>query len=180
MIYVVQVSNGFEAHVKKSLLFYSQDNPCVQDVFYPLRERRYKINGEWVIRNEKLFPGYIFVETNDSIDLFRIVKRIPEYARLLAVTSVYKDKKLNFIPLSEEEEMNVNRLCPSRTNHLTEISEIAFHEGGKVEIMRGPLQGLESQIVKIDKHARTATIRIEILGQFVDTKVGIDLVRPMD
>ena len=63
MYFVIQVmsktENALMNQIKNNF-----DSSLVSDVFIPIKERMKKINGKWVKTEEKIFPGYIFIETS--------------------------------------------------------------------------------------------------------------------
>ena len=42
---------------------------------------------------------------------------------------------------------------------------------------KGPLQGREKMISRIDRHKRTAYLEIEMFGRTVEMKVGLEIIR---
>ena len=63
--YVIQVRTGKEQWVVKAcdLLI---DEPCLSKSFIPFSKRLRKYRGEWVERTEILFPGYVFMISDES------------------------------------------------------------------------------------------------------------------
>ena len=61
MWYVMQVYTGMEAEVCQQCqsVVMKQD----EEVFVPLAERMTKTKGEWSLTMSRLFPGYVFVDT---------------------------------------------------------------------------------------------------------------------
>ena len=52
----------------------------VEQCFIPMRERRIKYHGEWKLVQEKLFPGYVFIVTDFSEEVFQRLKAITRLA----------------------------------------------------------------------------------------------------
>ena len=60
-------------------------------------------------------------------------------------------------------------------NKVVEYS-VGFIENDRVVITEGPLVGLESNIIHIDRHKRICTLEIEMLGQKREVKVSLEIV----
>ena len=77
------------------------------------------------------------------------------------------------VPLNLEEVDFLKQLgCEEQ---VVEVSEGVI-EGGTWFVTRGPLQGLEGCIRKIDRHKRVAYLGIEMMGRLVETQVGLEIV----
>lgn len=50
-------------------------------------------------------------------------------------------------------------------------------ENDRVQILAGPLMGMEGNIRRIDRHKRTAYLEIEMFGRTVEMKVGLEIIR---
>jgi transcriptional antiterminator NusG len=49
-------------------------------------------------------------------------------------------------------------------------------EGDRIIVTKGPLQGFESLIKKIDRHKRKATIEITLMGLPLAVDVGLEVI----
>lgn len=50
-------------------------------------------------------------------------------------------------------------------------------ENDRVQILSGPLMGMEGNICRIDRHKRMAYMEIEMFGRTVEMKVGLEIIR---
>ena len=164
MWYVVQVRTGDE--LKLAERFKHEIKAEGEDVFVPLFERRKCIRGSWTKVTKPLFPGYIFFQTEDAEDLYFRLKRIDAFTRILATGREYT-------PISEEEEEFLRYLIGD--DYIAQES-IGVIEGDHIIVMRGPLYGLEGNIVKINRHKRIAIIRADFMGSSRDIKVGLEII----
>jgi len=66
-----------------------------EDVFVFLAEKMTKIQGQWTLITSRLFPGYVFVETERITDFFMRLKRIDAMTKLLCtgedITPIYPE-----------------------------------------------------------------------------------------
>lgn len=78
------------------------------------------------------------------------------------------------VPLVQEE---IDLLMKIGTDkQLVEISSGVI-ENDRVQILAGPLMGMEGNIRRIDRHKRTAYLEIEMFGRTVEMKVGLEIIR---
>lgn len=169
MWYVIQVKTGNE---EKVCAFCRQlvDDTVLQDCFLPKTDRRQKKQGVWRTVQKVLFPGYIFLVTEDSNELFRELKKVPEFTKLLGDES-------GFIPLYEQEEAFLRKICDD--NYVVAMSE-GYMVGDKVYVTSGAMAGLEGCIKKIDRHKRQAILSIQFFGRITEVTMGLEIVERRD
>jgi len=56
-------------------------------------------------------------------------------------------------------------------------SSIGFIEGDRIYIEKGPLEGRESMIHKINRHKMEALIDLEIMGGLRQVAIGLEVLR---
>ena len=172
MYYVIQVKTGKEQQTIEDILKNKPlDDPSF-DVFSPYRKAIRKFKGVEKEVIERCFPGYIFVETNNVKELFRQLYFTPGFERLLG----REEGTENFVPLDKDETRMVDILYSRNNNRITEISNIEVKEGQTIRVLDGPLQGLETQIKKVNLHKRTVTVEFMMCGRLVSSNVGINIV----
>ena len=172
MYYVIQVKTGKEQQTIEDILKNKPlDDPSF-DVFSPYRKAIRKFKGVEKEVIERCFPGYIFVETNNVKELFRQLYFTPGFERLLG----REEGTENFVPLDKDETRMIDILYSRNNNRITEISNIEVKEGQTIRVLDGPLQGLETQIKKVNLHKRTVTVEFMMCGRLVTSPIGINIV----
>lgn len=164
MLYVIQVFTGKEHRVAeccRQVIMKEQE-----EIFVPLYKRQKKIKGELKTVTLVLYPGYIFCETEEPVRLFGELKQIKELTKLLR-----NDEDI--IPVEKKEEETLYKLFGR--DHVVEVST-GYIEGGKVRITAGPLEHFEGQIIRIDRHKRSAVIELDFMGRKTQTTVGLEVV----
>lgn len=167
MWYAIQVMTGEE--MEAILLCFkvlSAPNDVFSDFFTPLYDRRIKRRGKWSTVRRVLFPGYIFVETDFPEEAFLELKGVPSLTKLLGTG-------FDFVPLSQRECSFIRRVTDK--NHVATVS-VGFIEGDRVTITEGPMMGLEGLVRKIDRHKRTATLEVEMMGRVMPVVMGLEIV----
>lgn len=108
-----------------------------------------KYEGIWHLERQLLFPGNIFLESNDE--------EIPSEEIEKWIGIVWQ--KFSLIRLGKREEDFLKKLC--KDEHHLEMSKGVICKGN-TQITEGPLKGLENRIDRIDRHKRLA--RVDIAG----------------
>ena len=165
-IYVVQVAGGKEARAAEMIERHAQG--AVEDCFIPKREVMRRQSGQWHDKLEKLFPGYVFVQTNAPELLREALRRVPAFTRMLTFADDI------CLPLSDDEVAWINASTNAET-HVMEMSEGVI-EGDRVVVTRGPLKGREMSIARVDRHKRLAWVDMDMLGRRKTIRVGLEIV----
>ncbi|WP_239462696.1 antiterminator LoaP [Collinsella tanakaei] len=166
--YVLQVVTGRE-HKTVAELEHLLGDRLRGKLFVPRYRFKKRIKGTWEMTEQLLTPGYVFIESSmtDIEDIARVIREAPAFARVLAQNG-------RIVPLSADETQWLDKL--TGTSRVVDPS-VGFIEGDRVVITQGPLVGLESQIVKIDRHKQLAYIEVRLLGRVKVVKVGVEIVR---
>lgn len=86
MWYVVQVASGKEQATLERIQKFV-DGSTLKEAFIPRRKVIRKRRGEEFSVSEALFPGYVFVVTENPSELFSELKRVPAFTRMLGCGS---------------------------------------------------------------------------------------------
>lgn len=162
MWYVIWTSTGSE---KKALEGISED-PLTRRAFIPRRAVQIKRNGEWVKVEKPLFPGYLFVDTDEVESLADEVRKIEGFNKILTVNK-------EFCPLYDRDADLIEGLYGN--GGLFDVSE-GMIEGDRIIVTSGPLKGQEGLIKKIDRHKRLAYLESDMFGQTIRAAVGLEIV----
>ncbi len=166
MWYVMQVFTGEEERMMQKVSERIEP-PLLEECFLPKYEEMKRYKGQWHKEKKILFPGYVFLSTENITDVMIELLKVDGFKRVLG------DREC-MVPLTEAETNFLMRF--GGENHVTEMS-IGVIENDKVKIMEGPLMGLEGCITKIDRHKRTAKIKVEMFGTLTDATVGLEVVQ---
>lgn len=164
--YVLFVRGNYEEKICNAL---KEDG---YQAFLPMKEFLYRKNRVFEKVQKLMFPGYVFIETEDDYITFN------EYVKnvRLRVSGIVRNLKYDnegTAPLTVQEIELLNRLIGK--NRVMEHS-IGVIEGDNIIITEGPLIGFESKIVHIDRHKRQATLELDILGVCTKTKVSLEII----
>ena len=162
---VVQVRQGSEESVRQQCREKLSPD-LVKNCYVFYYEEKKHIRGEWVIQERPLFPGYVFMVTDEADRLGDELLRIKGQTKLLEMD----DRVLS---LSKAEEDFLKAF--GGKEQTIEMSEGVI-ERSKVRVYSGPLVGKERYICKIDRHKRRAFLELPMLGQRRRIQVGLEIV----
>ena len=165
MWYVIQVRTGSEENIRLQCEANISQN-VMERCFIPYYEERRRIRGEWMTLKKILFPGYVFMITDEVESLYLELKSIIGLTKLIGTGR-------EIIPLKKEEVDFLTTFGKER--QVVEMST-GILENGRVHITDGPLKGREAMIRKIDRHKRKASLEIPMFGRILETQAGLEIV----
>ena len=186
MWYVVQVRAGTEENIvfqcRKKIIERNRErgeqlasqgmqgaaelSRILERCFVPYYEQKRKYEGAWHTEQRVLFPGYVFLVSEDVERLFHCLKEVQGLTKLVGTGR-------DIVPLSEEEVHLLRKLGGDEQLVSTSIGVMVKDQ---IQITEGPLKGLEGCIKRIDRHKRAAWIEVEMMGRTVEARVGLEVV----
>jgi transcriptional antiterminator NusG len=167
MWYAIQTYTGEEFKVRDEINKLGESSKS-QECFVLETEMQIKFRGEWQTRIKSLFPGYVFVITDDITHLYEQLKGIRFFTKILGNDD-------GFVPLSDSETAWVNTF--TQPNNRTIAMSEGIIEGDQVVILNGPLMNHTGWIKKINRHKRLAFLEIQMFGRTIETKVGLNIIK---
>lgn len=162
---VVHVREGGEEHIEDlvaGLLPESLNARC----FHLTRSRRKKYEGQWQTVQENLFPGYIFIDTDQPDRVHRELKKAPR-PKLL-----FSDDE--YVSTLDKHESDLMEKLSDRSGRIG-ISRIRIGTDRKIYYLSGPLTGMGNMVRRVNLHKRIAEIETEIMGKKRILYLGIDV-----
>lgn len=165
MWYVIQVYTGTEEEICEQCHRLVMEDG--EDVFVLLAERMTKFQGRWTRITSRLFPGYVFVETERIEDFFIRLKRIESMTKVLRTGEV-------ITPIHQEEEEHLRML--GGDDHIVKYSE-GYMEGEKLVVTSGSMKNYKGIVKKVLRHKRLVVLEVPLMGRTVDVTVGLGIVK---
>lgn len=165
MWYVIQVYTGAEEEICRQCRRRIMEKD--EDVFVISAERMTKIGGEWTLITSRLFPGYVFVETERIEDFFMRLKQIDSMTKLLRMGE-------EVTPIHWEEEAYLQAL--GGDEHIVKYSE-GYLEGEKLVVMSGALKHHKGTVKRVLRHKRLVVLEVSLMGRKVEVTVGLGVVK---
>ena len=165
--YVIHTYAGYEEAVAKNLeqrieTFKMQD--YIFNVLVP-KEKKVKIRGsKRITTEEKIFPGYVFVEMIVNDDSWYVVRNTPQVTGFVGsgITPVPVDEKQ-----MEEIKKRISEEGPE--------FKLDFEVGDLVKITDGPFKDLEGKLSEVDKEKGKIKVMVSIFGR--ETPVELDFLQ---
>lgn len=178
MWYVIQTETGREEEILR-LVRRSLDKKLCSRYMILKAEWPKRSGGQWVLLRKVMFPGYIFVETEEAEELFFQLKQVPKLTKILG------NGKFEFVPLAEEEILFLKKISGNTEQEIQMLredgreesenrekdcfvirpSEIAVNQDGTIDVIRGPLKAFEKEILRINLHKRYAVVQVKMLEE---------------
>ncbi len=165
MWYVIQVLTGLEGEICGQCQKTVKEPG--EDVFVMMAERMTKIQEKWTRITSRLFPGYVFVETEDIEDFHMRLKRIDGMAKVLRTGE-------EMTPIYREEEEYLREL--GGKDHIVRYSE-GYMEGESLVVMSGALKDYRGTVKKVLRHKRLVVLEVPLMGRNVEVTVGLGIVK---
>ena len=163
MWYVIQVYTGRELEIARQC----RERVVAEgeDVFVPLAERWTKVHGERTLITSRLFPGYVFIETDQIEDFSNRLNRIYTMTKVLRTGE-------EMTPIQPEEEEYLRRL--GGNDHVVKYSE-GYLEGEQLVVTSGPLKDFKGKVKKVLRHKRLVVMEVPLLGHEVEVTLGMGI-----
>ncbi|MCD6568891.1 transcription termination/antitermination factor NusG [bacterium] len=165
--YVVHTYSGYEDAVASSLrqrveAFGMQDK--IFNVLVP-KEKKIKIRqGKRVVVEEKIYPGYVFVDMIVTDDSWYVVRNTPMVTGFVGAGTTPR--------AVEEEEM---KEILKKTGEEEPRYKIEFKVGDLVKITDGPFKNREGKVNEIDYERGRVKVMVPLFGR--DTPVDLDFLQ---
>ena len=127
MSYVIQVAPREEQKIV-SLIKSGVPKEICSECFFPMRDIRRKIRGEFVDYREKLFPGYVFVETENPEGLRKEMQNIQHLTKMLGVNYDEDTDTCEFSALSAEEVAWLTQIISKEDGDIVPLSQVSVDE----------------------------------------------------
>jgi len=140
-------------------------------VFCPTRKLVHLCKGEKTEVSRVLFPGYIFMEMEETAYFRRMLRRSTKFFTIL------RDGEWSFETMRQDEIDAISIL-------LNDLGEIEFSSGlvedDRVRVLSGPLKNYCGKILKINKRECKAKIQLTFRGYPTYTYVGLNAVEKFE
>lgn len=165
MWYVVQVQTGNEIQTK-DICNHLIERELLLECFIPQYEKMKRYQGAWHKEKAILFPGYMFVKTNDIELLFLTLRNVPKLTKVLGIGN-------ELVPIHLEEKQFLEKILNEK--YIVEVSK-GYIIGEQIYITDGPMKHFTGTIKKIDRHKRIAIIELEMFGRKIEASLGLEVI----
>ena len=163
----MQVRSGEEDTVR-NYIETLQDRETYNRTFIPLFEEVRRSGGKNRILFKRMFPGYLFLDTEKPEDFFFTLKKIPKFKRILSFPD--KEDSRFFYPVGKGDEEFLESIIYDGMMH---VSYIKMKNHRYIEKVVGPLAKYRNHITKLDIPHRRAIVDAEMFGKERRIRFGL-------
>ncbi len=164
--YVIQTYTGREEQLVK-MIRKQMPKECYGECFVAYYEQLRDRRQENQIHILRLFPGYLFISTDDVERLFRCLKTIP------AMTKIMASGAFVFTPLFAGEAEFLLKIMDA--DRVVRLTYAATDGRNHVSYLSGPLTQCRDRIRRYRFRDRYAEVKLQIAGQEKIVRMGIIL-----
>lgn len=165
---VIQVVTGKEEETK-NVIEKELGRQFFKDCFYIRRERVWRRDGQCIVHLETMFPGYLFICTDQPEALYAELKKIPQITKLLRTDGDV------FLAVSKEEEAFLRNLLDGDPENVVRLSQVTVNAEKEIVASTGPLRHYLDRIVKKKLRLRYVMIEMELFDKNTRILIGINL-----
>ena len=170
--FVVHTQSGYEKKVKQNLearvqSFDMEDK--IYEVVVPMEDVTEFRNGQRVVVQKKMFPGYLLIRCRRNDDVHHMIRNTPGvtgFAGPGGKPSPLRRKEVdNFLAIKKDGEEPQRKIKPRLLYELNE----------SVRIKEGPFAAFQGQIVEINEEQLKVKVLVNIFGR--ETPVELDFAQ---
>jgi transcriptional antiterminator NusG len=162
--YVIHTYSGYEDAVARNLRQRIESLGMEDKIFNVLvpKEKKIKIRGgKKEIVEEKIYPGYVFVEMIVTDDSWYVVRNTPNVTGFIGSGTTP-------IPVSDEEMKELLKRIEAKEPEY----KIEVKVGDLVKIIDGPFKDFDGKVAEVDGERGRVKVMINLFGR--DTPVELD------
>ncbi len=164
--YILNVVAGQEAKVLldiKSAIARGITSDFIQDAMVPSKLVVKVKRGQKKEEEQRLFPGYVFVNSNLEGDTYNFLNSIPKVSGFLG-------SKNNPQPVSQDK---VDQILRSIEDQVEQEKNSIFEVGDMVKINDGPFESFSGSVESFDQEKKKIKVSVSIFGR--TTEIELDL-----
>jgi transcriptional antiterminator NusG len=157
--YALQVKTRSEdTYIQRATGSLDGDEASGTRIFFPRRKMSVRKHGIVKSVLEAVFPGYIFLETEALVgtELYWLLRSTPGFFRFLPDSKTPK-------PLEGKDLATLKHFLSF--GPCADKSIVRFDESDRIQVVNGPLKGLEGKIIKVDKRKGRAKVKLDLYDE---------------
>ncbi len=166
--YVAHTYSGYENKVKASIEATVENRnmeDLIVEVQVPVQEVVERKDGKKVVKEKKLFPGYVIIKMQITDDSWYVVRNTRGVTGFVGPAS-------KPVPLSEAElkKMGIRK----------QRVEIQLEIGEEVKVIEGPLEGYTGVIEEIQVEKAKVKVNVSMFGRETPAELGFEQVEKLN
>ena len=167
--YILNVMAGQEnriANELKSVIQSKKDGAIINDVIVPTKNQLKVKKGKKVQENQKIFPGYIFINAELNSSTKKIINSIPKVMGFLGP----KNKPQTV------SEQKVNEIVQFSESQEAAQADMSFEIGQNLNIIEGPFESFSGVVEDYDSEKKKVKISVSIFGRATSVELDVNQV----
>jgi transcriptional antiterminator NusG len=166
--YVAHTYSGYENKVKASIEATVENRnmeDLILEVQVPVQEVVEKKSGKNVIKEKKLFPGYVMIKMFMTDDSWYVVRNTRGVTGFVGPAS-------KPVPLSKAElkSMGIRQ----------QRAEITLHVGEEIKVTEGPLEGFTGIIEEVHAEKSKVKVNVSMFGRETPAELGFEQIEKVN
>lgn len=133
------------------------------------KQKLFRAQGKLFLNTEILFPGYIFVKSEDPDKLQQELEKSREYPKLIG------NERIEIVPVEEKDLKFLQSVCGKELEKPMSLSKVEVDEEGNLTHVGGILKKYEGQITRQRLRKRYVLAEVELFQRKEDVLFGIYL-----
>ncbi|MGL4607151.1 MAG: transcription termination/antitermination protein NusG [Eubacteriaceae bacterium] len=166
--FVAHTYSGYENKVKASIEATVENRnmeDLILEVQVPVQEVVETKNGKRVVKEKKLFPGYVMIKMFMTDDSWYVVRNTRGVTGFVGPAS-------KPVPLSQAELKSMG-IRQQRV-------EISLHVGEEVKVIEGPLQGFTGLIEEVHPEKSKVKVNVSMFGRETPAELGFEQIEKIN
>ncbi len=164
--YAIQTYTGKEERLVEMIRCIVPEG-YIGECFVPYFEQLHCWHQQNQVRVLRLFPGYVFLSTDDIGSLFQWLKMVPAMSKVMTAGA------FEFSPMDDGEAQFLLQMMDA--DRIVRLTYVATDGRNHVSYLSGPLERCQDHILNYQFRRRFAQVRMQIAGQEKTARVGIVL-----
>jgi Transcription antiterminator len=167
--YALQVKTRAEdSYMSRAGLTLGQAGSDPVRLIFPRRKMSIRKGGITRTELEPVFPGYLFLETEELADtVYWALRTTPGFYRFLP-------ENRNPKPLSGRDLATLKHFIS--LGPVADKSRVFFDENDRIQVVDGPLKGLEGRIIKVDKRKGRAKVKLDMYDESFPVDLSFEII----
>lgn len=155
---------GYEAQIAREI----ERLLPMSKALVPVKLYMRRVNGKPCEESVPLFPGYVFARLYSDERLYDLLHR---RLVLRVLTDSKGDWRLRGSDLEFAEGL-------FRNDGVMGFSKAYYDENDRIHVVEGPLANCGGQILRVNRHKRTAQVQMSFQGVSMNVWLGYELIAP--
>jgi transcriptional antiterminator NusG len=167
--FILNVMAGQEKRIAndiKSMIMKGQLDKYVYDVIIPSKSIVKIKKGQKVQEDQRLFPGYVFINANLNSEAYNLINSIPKVMGFLG-------SKNNPEPVGEAKMQEILNL---HSQEAIDNKYMMFEVGEALNIIEGPFESFSGVVEEFDSEKQKVKISVLIFGRATSVELDVNQV----